>query len=498
MLSLNSRVLHGNFARMREGLTFDDVLLVPRFSSVTPPEVTLSAQLTKSIALRVPILSSAMDKVTESRTAIAMARAGGAGVIHRNLTVEKQAFEVEKVKKSESGMILDPVTLRADQTVSEALSQMKKFGISGLPITDGSKLIGIVTNRDLRFEENEKRPISEVMTPWERLVTAQESVSMEESVRLMHKHRIEKLPIVDGERNLKGLITIKDIEKTISFPHSNRDSKGRLRVGAAVGTGADARTRIEALHAAGVDFVTVDTAHGASQNVVDVVTWAKKKFPKLPIIAGNVATADGAEVLYAAGADAVKVGMGAGSICTTRVVAGIGIPQFTAVLDCAPVARKYQRTLIADGGIKYSGDVIKALAAGADVVMIGSLFAGTDESPGETVFYQGRTYKSYRGMGSIDAMKEGSRDRYGQADTAPDELVPEGIEGMVPYRGPLSQVLFQLVGGVRAGMGYLGCKTLPELRENAEFIRISAQGLKESHVHDVYITKEAPNYRPNN
>jgi IMP dehydrogenase len=498
MLRLNSLLLHGNFARMREGLTFDDVLLVPRFSSVTPPEVKLSGQLTTSISLRVPILSSAMDKVTESRTAISMARAGGAGVIHRNLTVEKQALEVEKVKKSESGMILDPVTLRADQTVAEALAQMKKFGISGLPITEGTRVTGIVTNRDLRFEADEKRPISEVMTPWERLVTAPETVSMEESVRLMHQHRIEKLPIVDAGRNLRGLITIKDIEKTISFPHSNRDAKGRLRVGAAVGTGADARVRIAALRSAGVDFVTVDTAHGASQNVLDVVKWSKKNFPTLPIIAGNVATSDGAECLYEAGADAVKVGMGAGSICTTRVVAGIGIPQFTAIQDCAPIARKYQRPLIADGGIKYSGDVIKALAAGADVVMIGGLFAGTDEAPGETVFYQGRTYKSYRGMGSIDAMKEGSRDRYGQGETAADELVPEGIEGMVPYRGPLSQVLFQLMGGVRAGMGYLGCRTLEELRTHAEFIRISSQGLKESHVHDVYITKEAPNYRPSN
>jgi IMP dehydrogenase len=484
-------------SQWREGLTFDDVLLVPRFSEITPPEVKLSTSLTSTISLRVPILSAAMDKVTESRTAIAMARAGGAGVIHRNLPVEKQALEVEKVKKSESGMILDPVTMSATQTVSEAIGLMKKFGISGLPITEGKTLLGIVTNRDLRFEENEKRPISEVMTPWDRLVTAPESVSMEESVRLMHKHRIEKLPIIDGARSLRGLITIKDIEKTISFPHSNRDAKGRLRVGAAVGTGSDAKRRIEALHAAGVDFVTVDTAHGASRNVLDVVVWAKQNFPDLPLLAGNVATAEGAEALYKAGADAVKVGMGAGSICTTRIVAGIGVPQFTAILDCAPVARKYGRGLIADGGIKYSGDIIKALAAGADVVMIGSLFAGTDESPGETVFYQGRTYKSYRGMGSIDAMKEGSRDRYGQADTSPDELVPEGIEGMVPHRGALSQVLFQLMGGVRAGMGYLGCRSLGELRANAEFIRISSQGLKESHVHDVYITKEAPNYRPN-
>ena len=491
------RETHGPDFQLREGLTFDDVLLVPLYSEVTPPEVQLQSFLTTGIALRVPILSAAMDKVTESRTAIAMARAGGVGIIHRNLPVEKQAFEVEKVKKSESGMILDPVTLKAGETVAEALAQMKKFGISGLPITDSGKLLGIVTNRDLRFEENLKRPISEVMTPWDRLVTATETVSMDEAVRLMHKHRIEKLPIIDEQRRLQGLITIKDVEKTISFPHSNRDSKGRLRVGAAVGTGSDARVRIEALRAAGADFVTVDTAHGASKNVLDVVRWSKQTYPDLTLLAGNVATADGAERLYQAGADAVKVGMGAGSICTTRVVAGIGIPQFTAIRDCAPVARKYKRTLIADGGIKYSGDVIKALAAGADSVMIGSLFAGTDEAPGETVFYQGRTYKNYRGMGSIDAMKEGSRDRYGQADTVADELVPEGIEGMVPYRGPLSQVLFQLVGGVRAGMGYLGCRSLPELREKAQFIRISQQGLKESHVHDVYITKEAPNYRPN-
>ncbi len=491
------RDTNGSDFLLREGLTFDDVLLVPRYSEVTPPEVELHSFLTPSIALRAPILSAAMDKVTESRTAIAMARAGGVGIIHRNLSVEKQAFEVEKVKKSESGMILDPVTLQPTQTVSEALASMKKFGISGLPITEHGKVMGIVTNRDLRFEENLKRPISEVMTPWDRLVTGTENIPMEEAVRLMHKNRIEKLPIVDAGRVLRGLITIKDIEKTISFPHSNRDSKGRLRVGAAVGTGADAKIRIQALRAAGADFVTVDTAHGASKNVLEVVRWSKQNFPELPVLAGNVATAEGAECLYEAGADAVKVGMGAGSICTTRVVAGIGVPQFTAILDCAPVARRFKRMLIADGGVKYSGDVIKALAAGADSVMIGSLFAGTDEAPGETVFYQGRTYKSYRGMGSIDAMKEGSRDRYGQADTIAEELVPEGIEGMVPYRGALSQVLFQLVGGVRAGMGYLGCRSLPELREKAQFIRISQQGLKESHVHDVFITKEAPNYRPN-
>lgn len=482
---------------VQEALTFDDVLLVPRFSEVLPPEVNLDTRLTAEIPLRVPFISAAMDKVTESRTAMTMARAGGAGVIHRNLSVEKQALEVEKVKKSESGMILDPVTLRPEQTVSEALSEMKRFSISGLPITDNGKLIGIVTNRDLRFEETLTRPIREVMTAANKLVTAKESVPMEEAVRLMHKHRIEKLPIVDSDFNLRGLITIKDIQKAISHPNANRDSKGRLRVGAAVGTGKEAMARFEALHAAGADFVIVDTAHGDSKPVIDVVKWAKAKFPGLAVIAGNIATAEGAEHLFQAGADAVKVGMGCGSICTTRVIAGVGIPQFTAIRNCAPVAAKYRRPLIADGGIKYSGDAVKALAAGAHCIMVGSLFAGTDEAPGEIVFYQGRTYKTYRGMGSIEAMKEGSRDRYGQGGVDADLLVPEGIEGMVPYRGELKHVLHQLVGGVRSGLGYLGCKNLEEIRKNAEFVRVSPQGLKESHVHDVFVTREAPNYRPN-
>lgn len=482
---------------IQDALTFDDVLLVPRYSEITPPEVTLDTKLTPQINLRIPVISAAMDKVTDARTAIAMARAGGAGVIHRNLSIEKQALEVEKVKKSESGMILDPVTLGPGQTVSDALNLKKKYGISGLPIIEGGKLVGIVTNRDLRFEENLKRTITEVMTPFEKMIVAKENVKMEEAMRLMQKHRIEKLPIVDSERNLKGLITIKDIEKSISHPHAIRDSKGRLRVGAAVGTGKDALTRIEALVAARVDFIAVDTAHGDSRNVLDVVKWARGKFKDLSIIAGNIATAEGAQHLYEAGADAVKVGMGCGSICTTRIVAGIGIPQFTAIRNCAPVAKKMGKMLIADGGIKYSGDIVKALAAGADVVMIGSLFAGTDEAPGEIVFYQGRTYKSYRGMGSIEAMREGSRDRYGQQAVEADDLVPEGIEGMVPYRGELGNVLFQLVGGVRSGLGYLGCKTLSELQSKAEFVRISSAGLKESHVHDVFVTKEAPNYRPN-
>jgi IMP dehydrogenase len=439
-----------------------------------------------------------MDKVTESRTAIAMARLGGAGVIHRNLSVAQQAREVEIVKKSESGMIVDPITMTPNQTVGEAMALIRKFSISGLPIISEGKLVGIATNRDLRFEENMSRLIQEVMTPWDKLVTGAETIPMEEAVRLMHKHRVEKLPIVDGQRNLKGLITIKDVQKNISHPNANRDSKGRLRVGAAVGTGNEARERIAALIQAGVDFITVDTAHGDSKGVLSVVKWAKEKYPKSVIIAGNVATEEGATHLYEAGADAIKVGMGCGSICTTRVVSGVGVPQFTAIMNCAKVARKFGRPLIADGGIKYSGDAVKALAAGANVVMMGSMFAGTDESPGETVFYQGRTYKSYRGMGSLEAMKEGSRDRYGQAGVDPEALVPEGIEGMVPYRGELSHVVHQLTGGVRAGLGYLGCKNLKELREKAEFVRISAQGLKESHVHDVYVTREAPNYRPNN
>jgi IMP dehydrogenase len=480
-----------------DGLTFDDVLLVPRYSEVVPPEVELSTRLTSQIFLGIPIISAAMDKVTESRTAIAMARAGGAGVIHRSFSIEKQVFEVEKVKKSESGMILDPVTLPSNSTVNEALLLMKKFGISGLPVLQSGKLAGLVTNRDLRFEENLKRPITEVMTPFERLVTAAETVSIEDAVRLMHKHRIEKLPVVDKAGKLKALITIKDIEKGIRYPKANRDNQGRLRVGAAVGTGTEALNRIEALVAAGVDFIAVDTAHGASKNVVEVVKWAKSKFKDLPILAGNVATAEGAQVLCEAGADGIKVGMGSGSICTTRIVAGVGLPQFTAIQNCAPITKKFGRCLIADGGIKYSGDIVKALGAGADVVMIGSLLAGTDEAPGETVYYQGRTYKVYRGMGSIEALREGNRDRYGQSGVDDGELIPEGIEGMVPYRGELLQVLFQLVGGVRAGLGYLGCKNLAELRDKAEFVRISPQGLRESHVHDVFVTKEAPNYRPN-
>ena len=482
---------------LQEGLTFDDVLLVPRFSEILPTQVETDSLVTPNIKLKIPVISAAMDKVTESQTAIVMARHGGAGVIHRNLSPEKQAFEVEKVKKSESGMILDPITLEPNQTVQEAISLMKKNGISGFPITESGKLVGIVTNRDLRFEENLKRAIREVMTSADRLVTGHETISMADAVKLMHKHRIEKLPIVDKNSNLKGLITIKDMMKTIKHPLANRDAKGRLRCGAAVGVGDEAKLRVELLNKAGVDFVAVDTAHGDSKAVLEIVKWIKQNYSSLAVIAGNVATADGATHLFEAGADAIKVGMGSGSMCTTRVVAGVGLPQFTAIRNCAPVAKKFGKCLIADGGIKYSGDIVKALAAGADVVMIGSLFAGTDEAPGDMVFYQGRTYKTYRGMGSLEAMKEGNRDRYGQGNVDSNELVPEGIEGMVPYRGELAQVVFQLVGGVRAGLGYLGCKNLEELRQKAEFVRISPQGLKESHVHDVYVTKEAPNYRPN-
>jgi len=480
-----------------EGLTFDDVLLVPRYSEISPPEVSLKSKLTESIGLNIPVLSAAMDKVTEHKPAVAMAQAGGVGVIHRNLSISHQAGEVEKVKKSESGMIVDPVTVTPGQTVKQALSLMKRFNISGLPVTEEGKLVGIVTNRDLRFEEDLSRKIHAIMTPYDRLITSGEQIEMGEAVRLMHKHRIEKLPIAGENRLLKGLITIKDIQKSISHPLANKDSKGRLRVGAAVGVGRAALERLEALAGVGTDFVVVDTAHGNSKNVIDVVKWAKGRFPDLAIVAGNVATPDGAKNLYEAGADAVKVGMGCGSICTTRVVAGIGIPQFTAIHQCSKVAKEFGRALIADGGIRYSGDMVKALAVGADVVMVGSLLAGTDEAPGELVFYRGRTYKAYRGMGSVEAMQEGSRDRYGQVGVESDALVPEGIEGMVAYRGSLFQVLNQLVGGTRAGLGYLGCKDLETLKKEARFVRVTSQGIKESHAHDVFITKEAPNYRPN-
>jgi IMP dehydrogenase len=481
-----------------EGLTFDDVLLVPAHSLILPRDVDLSTHLTKNILLNIPLVSAAMDTVTEARTAITMAREGGLGFIHKNLTIAEQANEVDKVKKSESGMIVDPITMRPNQKIRDALEMMAKYRISGVPITKANgKLVGILTNRDLRFETDLDIPISERMTK-KNLVTVSVGTTLEEAKEHLKHTRVEKLLVVDKDRFLKGLITIKDIEKVRKYPHACKDSLGRLRVGAAVGPTPDMLARIEALVKAGVDVVVIDTAHGHSQGVIDAVASARSNFPGLDIIAGNIATAAAADALIKAGADAIKVGIGPGSICTTRVVAGIGVPQITAISSCSSVARKYGIPVIADGGIKYSGDLTKAVAAGADVVMIGSLFAGTEESPGDTVLYQGRTYKSYRGMGSIGAMKEGSRDRYFQDDESDIKLVPEGIEGMVPLRGPLGANIHQLIGGLRAGMGYTGSVSLKDLQQNGKFIRITGAGLKESHVHDVTITKEAPNYRVGN
>jgi len=486
-------------AELHEGLTFDDVLLVPAASDILPRDTDVTTQLTRGIRLNIPLLSAAMDTVTEARTAIAMAQEGGLGVIHRNLSVAEQALEVEKVKKSESGMIVDPVTVRPEQRISEALEIMQRFHISGLPVTRDGKLVGILTNRDLRFEKRLDRTVSEVMTR-ERLVTARPGVTLEEAKEILHRYRIEKLPVVDERDHLRGLITVKDIEKTIRYPNAAKDELGRLRVGGAVGTGPDREARAEALVRAGVDVLVVDTAHGHSAAVIETVHAIKGAFPKLDLVAGNVATAEGTAALVKAGADAIKVGMGPASICTTRVVSGVGVPQLTAIREAAGPAARAGVPLIADGGIKFSGDVTKAIAAGADSVMIGGLFAGTEESPGETILYQGRTYKLYRGMGSLEAMREreGSRNRYFQDDEEPADfglkLVPEGIEGRVPYKGSLSFIVQQLVGGLRAGMGYLGARTLADLRRTT-FVRVSAAGLRENHVHDVYITKEAPNYR---
>lgn len=478
---------------IKESLTFDDLLLVPAASNVLPKDVDVSTLLTKNITLRIPIISAAMDTVTESRTAICMAQEGGIGIIHRNMSIEHQAVEVDKVKKSESGMIVDPITIEPDQKVSDALELMSKYSISGVPVTKKGKLVGILTNRDLRFEENLSQPVSNVMTK-KNLVTVSSNISLEESKKLLHKHRIEKLLVVDDEYNLKGLITIKDIEKIRRFPNACKDSLGRLRVGAAVGI-IDRETRIEALLAAGADVIVIDTSHGHSAAVIDAIKSTKANFPKCELIAGNIATSEGAEALIKAGADAVKVGVGPGSICTTRVIAGVGVPQMSAIRDTYKVAAKHGIPVIADGGIKYSGDIVKAIGCGAHSVMIGGLFAGTEESPGETVLFQGRSYKVYRGMGSLEAMKMGSRDRYYQDDIeSPLKLVPEGIEGRVPFRGSLSASIHQLIGGLKAGMGYAGCKTIPELLKKARFVRITQAGLKESHVHDVIITKEAPNY----
>ena len=479
-----------------EGLTFDDVLLVPAHSLVLPRDVNLSTRLSRNIPLNIPLVSAAMDTVTESRAAIAMAREGGIGIIHKNFSIATQAQEVDKVKKSESGMIVDPITMRPTQKIREALEMMSRYRISGVPITKANgKLVGILTNRDLRFETDYDLPISARMTK-RNLVTVPVGTTLEQAKEHLKHTRVEKLLVVDDARFLKGLITIKDIEKVKKYPNSCKDSLGRLRVGAAVGPTAEMEARMEALIKAGVDVVVIDTAHGHSQGVIDAVIRAKSTFPGVEIIAGNIATAEAAAALIKAGADGIKVGIGPGSICTTRVVAGVGVPQITAIMECARVAHQHGVPVIADGGIKFSGDLPKAVTAGADVIMIGSLFAGTEESPGDTVLYQGRTYKSYRGMGSIGAMKEGSKDRYFQSDVGDDvKLVPEGIEGMVPLRGPLSANIHQLIGGLRSGMGYTGSATIKELQDNGRFIRITGAGLKESHVHDVTITKEAPNYR---
>lgn len=484
---------------IQEGLTFDDVLLVPAHSHVLPRDVSLNTRLTRNVTLNIPLVSAAMDTVTEARTAICMAREGGLGIIHKNLTIEEQAMEVDKVKKSESGMIVDPITMRPTQKIHEALAIMEKYRISGVPVTNSKgKLVGILTNRDLRFETDLNLPISARMTK-HRLVTVPVGTTLEEAKEHLKHTRVEKLLVVDNDKNLKGLITIKDIEKVRKYPNACKDALGRLRVGAAVGPTADMEARVDALVKAGVDVIAIDTAHGHSQGVLDSIRAIKDKFPEVELIAGNIATAEAAEALVKAGVDAIKVGIGPGSICTTRVVAGIGVPQISAIAECAKVARKYDIPLIADGGVKYSGDVTKAIAAGADVIMIGSLFAGTEESPGDTILYQGRAYKSYRGMGSIGAMKEGSKDRYFQSDVESDiKLVPEGIEGMVPLRGPLGANVHQLMGGLRAGMGYTGSHTIQELQQKGRFIRITGAGLKESHVHDVMITKEAPNYRVEN
>jgi IMP dehydrogenase len=478
-----------------EALTFDDVLLVPADSAVLPQDTNVETRLTRTIPMRIPLVSAAMDTVTEAQSAISMAREGGIGIIHRNMSIERQAHEVDKVKKSESGMIVDPVTVHPDQKISDVLELMSRYSISGVPVVKDDRLVGIITNRDLRFETNVDLKVSEVMTK-ERLVTAPVGISLEESKRLLHKNRIEKLLVVDEQGRLEGLITIKDILKIKKYPNACKDHLGRLRVGAAVGVGRDALARATALKQAGVDVIAVDSAHGHSHNVRETVRWIKERFPDIQLIAGNVATAAGAQSLVDAGADAIKVGVGPGSICTTRIVAGVGVPQVTAIMECAEVARARGTPLIADGGIKYSGDIVKALAAGAHSVMIGGLFAGTEESPGETILYQGRSYKTYRGMGSLGAMKEGGRDRYGQDELMEaSKLVPEGIEGMVPYKGPLAASLYQLIGGLRAGMGYVGCRDLEELRTASRMVRITSAGLRESHVHDVIITKEAPNYQ---
>ncbi|MBS1817758.1 MAG: IMP dehydrogenase [Acidobacteria bacterium] len=489
-------------------LTFDDVLLVPQHSTVLPYQVDVSTRLTRNIRLNVPLLSAAMDTVTESRLAIAMAQQGGLGVIHKNLSIEEQASEVDRVKRSESGMIVDPITLSPEHRIFEALDLMKKYRISGVPITeDGSKegrLVGILTNRDLRFETNVQRPIRDIMTS-ENLITVPVGTTLDAAREILHRHKVEKLLVVDAAFRLKGLITVKDIQKAVKYPNASKDALGRLRCGAAVGVAKDTVERADALIAAGVDVLVVDTAHGHSQGVLDIVGKLRKRFRDVELVAGNVATAGATVALIEQGVDAVKVGIGAGSICTTRVVAGIGVPMITAIMECARAAAAHDVPVIADGGIRFSGDITKALAVGASTTMIGNLFAGTDESPGELILYQGRSFKEYRGMGSIGAMRRGSRDRYFQDDfdlegpsQVGEKLVPEGIEGRVAHKGSVAAMIHQLVGGLRAGMGYTGCATIPELQQKAQIIRITPAGFRESHVHDVAITKEAPNYRSGN
>jgi len=477
---------------LKEGLTFDDVLLVPAKSEVLPKNTKTATRLTNKISLNIPLLTAGMDTVTEAKMAIAIAREGGIGIIHKNMSIEKQALEVDRVKRSEHGVITDPFYLSRENLISDALALMERYRISGVPITDNdNKLVGIITNRDIRFEKQLDKKIDDVMTK-ENLITAKEGIIMDDALEIMKKNKIEKLPLVDGENNLKGLITIKDIEKAIEHPNSAKDEGGRLLVGGAVGVTNDMMERVSALRDKKVDVIVVDTAHGHSKGVMEAVKKIKDKYPELQVIAGNVATASATEDLIKAGADAVKVGIGPGSICTTRVVAGVGVPQITAVYDCAKAAAKYNVPVIADGGIKYSGDVVKALAAGADAVMLGSLFAGCEESPGHTELYKGRRFKVYRGMGSMGAMAEGSKDRYFQEDNK--KFVPEGIEGIVPYKGPLKDTIYQLIGGLKSGMGYCGTATIEDLKEKAQFIKITGAGLIESHPHDVELTKEAPNY----
>ena len=477
-----------------EALTFDDVLVIPAYSQVLPSEVITKTRLTNKLTLNIPLVSAAMDTVTEARLAIAIAQEGGIGFIHKNMSIARQADEVDKVKRSESGMIVDPITIEPDKTVADALNLMTKYKISGIPVTKGGKLVGILTNRDLRFAKDSAAKVSEFMTA-ENLVTAPVGVSFEDAIELLHRYRIEKLLVVDDKYSLKGLITIKDINKRIKYPLASKDSMGRLLAGAAVGTAPDTLERVAELVNKQVDIIAIDTAHGHSAKVIEMVKNVKKKFTDLQVVAGNVATSEAVKALAEVGADCVKVGIGPGSICTTRIVAGVGVPQISAVMDCAEAAEKAGIPIIADGGIKYSGDVVKAIAAGANSVMIGSLLAGTMEAPGEIELYQGRSYKVYRGMGSVGAMKDGSKDRYFQDGTVSDaKFVPEGIEGRVHFRGDVSQTVYQLIGGLKSGMGYAGCKTIDELRERAKFVRITSSGLAESHVHDVQITKEAPNY----